>query len=154
MLIALLLACEAPQATRSDGEPAPALPAAVQALRERRRASLREALGPARAAEVGGLFEADPTAGAAHYTARCAPCHGPQGAGDGPEAPGPLADLARDGGYWSNAELLALLREGWPEAGHPPMAGGLDEAALLALGAHLLRLREAGPPQEAVGRIR
>lgn len=156
MALLVLWACAQPQARRDEGEPAAEVPAGVQALRVARREALRRSLGPASQAEVGGLFEADAAAGEALYLERCAPCHGVDGAGGGPGAPGPMVALGQAGTFFSNAERIALLREGWPEAGHVPLAGELGEAELLQLAAWVLRLSEPAPQPggEARGRIR
>jgi len=76
--------------------------------------------------------------GAEVYRVRCATCHGPEGAGDGPGARGmrnPPTDFragrfrlsAPDGGLPSDEVLDSVIREGRVEQGMPPWPGLLPE---------------------------
>ena len=73
------------------------------------------------------LVPPDPTQGEAIYTEKCAPCHGPQGLGDGPQAaqlPNPVspigsADLARQS---TPADWYSIVTEGNLERFMPPFS--------------------------------
>jgi mono/diheme cytochrome c family protein len=69
--------------------------------------------------------QAEIEAGAAIYAEECAACHGPTGAGDGPDSPGDLADLGNLATmtFVSQAELA----ERWIEA-HPEIGGDLADS--------------------------
>lgn len=68
--------------------------------------------------------ESETTAGAALYAQSCANCHGPQGAGDGPEATGDLASLADPALAISKSQADWLT--GWQSA-HPEAGGEWTE---------------------------
>jgi mono/diheme cytochrome c family protein len=78
--------------------------------------------------------KANPDAGHATYQAQCLLCHGPQGAGDGPAAPGlnPRPTALNTAAFWSGRSdeaLMARIRNGQP-GGHMPPFPGLNRTEL------------------------
>ena len=65
----------------------------------------------------------DPEAGKLIYEQRCAVCHGPQGQGDGPEAPflspRPGSLVSAGTSVKSDADLLAVIANGKPRTAMP-----------------------------------
>ncbi len=65
----------------------------------------------------------DPEAGKLIYEQRCAVCHGPQGRGDGPEAPflspRPGSLVSAGTSVKSDADLLAVIANGKPRTAMP-----------------------------------
>lgn len=80
------------------------------------------------------LDEAELAQGESRYAESCAACHGPQGAGDGPQAP---VDLPRfnDPVYVANASPVDWY-EGW-QAAHPEIGADWDEVAQYAVLEHM-----------------
>jgi high-affinity iron transporter len=77
---------------------------------------------------------ANPEAGHVTYTSQCLLCHGPQGAGDGPAAPGlnPPPPALNTAAFWSgrtDEALMTRIRNGQP-GGHMPPFPGLSRTDL------------------------
>lgn len=70
-----------------------------------------------------GASSGVPEAGKAIYEQRCAVCHGPQGRGDGPEAPflspRPGSLISAGTSVKSDADLLAVISNGKPRTAMP-----------------------------------
>ena len=66
------------------------------------------------------------------YDRRCAVCHGPQGRGDGPEAPflspRPSSLLSAATSVKSDAELLQIIEKGKPRTAMPAWKESLSDA--------------------------
>ncbi len=89
--------------------------------------------------------------GAQVYEARCAVCHGPGGAGDGPEAVGIMPDFS-DLALWaerSDAALFRAIRQEYPEM--HAVAEGLSEAESWAVVGYLRTLAVTGTPGAVAG---
>ena len=89
----------------------------------------------------GGLTADQVAVGQAIYEASCASCHGPEGRGDGPEAPQIMPDLASLE-YWgqsTNAAVLASISQGTPPV-MPAFADQLDASELAAVTAYVRAL--------------
>ena len=97
--------------------------------------------------------------GRAIYLERCAVCHGPQGRGDGPEAPflspRPGSLISAGSSVKSDAELLAVIANGKPRTAMPAWKDRLSEeqrGEVLAYIRSLIRFQPKPltppPPQE------
>lgn len=110
------------------------------------RDALRATLGAAYDAPVPGLDTADAAAGATLYATHCASCHGATGKGDGDAGralsppPSDLTDVfhAR---FYSDAGRVEIVRRGAAGTAMPGFADTLDDAAILAVYAHVRSLR-------------
>ena len=73
----------------------------------------------------------DPEPGRVIYEHRCVSCHGPQGRGDGPEAPflspRPASLISAGTSTKSDAELLNVIANGKPRTSMPPWKDLLTE---------------------------
>ncbi len=73
----------------------------------------------------------DPERGKPIFEQRCAVCHGPQGRGDGPEAPflspRPASLISAATSVKSDAELLATIANGKPRTAMPAWKDVLSE---------------------------
>ncbi len=92
--------------------------------------------------------EAPGPRGASIYALRCAPCHGPEGGGDGPAAASidPKPRNFRDAAFWHGrtAEQLRLVvRQGKPGTLMPPFEGVLSSAEIDDVVGHLESFRPA-----------
>jgi len=96
----------------------------------------------------------------AFYEARCATCHGPEGGGDGPAAPGMLPRPTNlHDRLWhaqvSDDELTKVILEGGPSRGlagtMPPSSDLEDRPELLMALVHFVRAFEAPAPAAATG---
>ncbi|WP_447975395.1 c-type cytochrome [Nitrospira sp. Kam-Ns4a] len=78
-----------------------------------------------------GLPPGDPQRGKPIFEQRCAVCHGPQGRGDGPEAPflspRPASLISAATSVKSDAELLATIANGKPRTAMPAWKDVLSE---------------------------
>lgn len=85
------------------------------------------ALGLAFAAQPVGI----PEQGRPIFESRCASCHGPQGRGDGPQAPflspRPASLISAGTSVKTDAELLAVITNGKPRTSMPAWNGVLSE---------------------------
>jgi high-affinity iron transporter len=84
------------------------------------------------------------------YETRCAPCHGADGAGDGPAAAAitPKPRNFRDPAFWSGRtaqQLRLVVRDGRPGTMMAPFAGALSDAQIDDVVAYLQRFRAATP---------
>ncbi|MGH7236812.1 MAG: c-type cytochrome [Nitrospiraceae bacterium] len=97
--------------------------------------------------------------GRAIYLDRCAVCHGPQGRGDGPEAPflspRPASLISAGTSVKSDAEFLAVIANGKPRTAMPAWKDRLSEEQrreVLAYIRSLIRFQPQSltppPPQE------
>ena len=97
--------------------------------------------------------------GRAIYLERCAVCHGPQGRGDGPEAPflspRPASLISAGTSVKSDAEFLAVIANGKPRTAMPAWKDRLSEEQrreVLAYIRSLIRFQPQSltppPPQE------
>lgn len=97
--------------------------------------------------------------GQALYLERCAVCHGPQGRGDGPEAPflspRPASLISAGSSVKSDTELLAVIANGKPRTAMPAWRDRLSEEQrreVLAYIRSLIRFQPKSltpqPPQE------
>ena len=97
--------------------------------------------------------------GRAIYVERCAVCHGPQGRGDGPEAPflspRPASLISAGTSVKSDAEFLAVIANGKPRTAMPAWKDRLSEEQrreVLAYIRSLIRFQPKSltppPPQE------
>jgi high-affinity iron transporter len=82
------------------------------------------------------------------YAERCAPCHGDQGAGDGPAAAAlvPKPRNFRDPEFWHGrtaVQLRLVVRDGKPGTLMSPFAGVLSDAEIDAVVAYLGTFRPA-----------
>ncbi|MDE3118552.1 MAG: cytochrome c [Nitrospirota bacterium] len=72
-----------------------------------------------------------PEQGRPIFEARCASCHGPQGRGDGPQAPflspRPASLISAGTSVKTDAELLAVITNGKPRTSMPAWNGLLTE---------------------------
>lgn len=93
------------------------------------------------------------------YLERCAVCHGPEGRGDGPEAPflspRPASLISAGSSVKSDAELLAVIANGKPRSAMPAWKDRLSEEQrreVLAYIRSLIRFQPKSltppPPQE------
>ncbi len=87
-------------------------------------------------------------AGHAVYVERCAPCHGDEGAGDGPAAAAlePRPRNFRAPEFWrdrTSAQLLATVRTGKPGTMMTPFEGVLSDAQITDVVAYLEHFRPA-----------
>jgi cytochrome c oxidase cbb3-type subunit 2/cytochrome c oxidase cbb3-type subunit I/II len=94
--------------------------------------------------------EAPAAAGKAIYDTRCSPCHGMDGAGDGPAAAAitPKPRNFRDREFWSgraDAQLRMVVKEGRPGTLMPPFEGVVSDAEIDAVVAYLRTFRPAAP---------
>jgi len=88
--------------------------------------------------------------GKAIYDTRCSPCHGMDGAGDGPAAAAitPKPRNFRDRDFWSgrtDTQLHAVVKEGRPGTLMPPFEGVVSDAEIDAVVAYLRTFRPAAP---------
>lgn len=90
-------------------------------------------------------------AGRALYLERCAPCHGDEGAGDGPAAaalePRPRNFRAPD--FWrdrTSAQLAGIVRKGKPGTMMTPFEGVLTDAQITDVVGYLEHFRPAAAP--------
>jgi mono/diheme cytochrome c family protein len=88
--------------------------------------------------------------GKAIYDTRCSPCHGMDGAGDGPAAAAitPKPRNFRDGEFWkarTDAQLHAVVKDGRPGTLMPPFEGVVSDAEIDAIVAYLRTFRPAAP---------
>jgi mono/diheme cytochrome c family protein len=88
--------------------------------------------------------------GKAIYDTRCSPCHGMDGAGDGPAAaaitPKPRNFRERD--FWSgrtDTQLHAVVKDGRPGTLMPPFEGVVSDAEIDAVVAYLRTFRPVAP---------
>jgi mono/diheme cytochrome c family protein len=88
--------------------------------------------------------------GKAIYDTRCSPCHGMDGAGDGPAAAAinPKPRNFRDHDFWrgrTDTQLHAVVREGRPGTLMPPFEGVVSDAEIDAVVAHLRTFQPTAP---------
>src|SRR5262245_46556185 len=91
---------------------------------------------------------ADLEKGKTVYETRCSPCHGPEGAGDGPAAAAltPKPRNFRDPAFWSGrtvAQLRLAVRDGRPGTLMAPFAGVLSDAEIDDVIAYVQSFRPA-----------
>lgn len=84
------------------------------------------------------------------YETRCAPCHGPEGMGDGPAAAAltPKPRNFRDAGFWNGRtvpQLRLAVRDGRPGTLMAPFAGVLSDAEIDDVVAYLQSFRPSAP---------
>jgi mono/diheme cytochrome c family protein len=94
--------------------------------------------------------EASPARGKAIFDTRCAPCHGMDGAGDGPAAAAitPKPRNFRDADFWKArtvAQLRLAVKEGRPGTLMPPFEGVLSDPEMDHVVAYLQTFRPASP---------
>ena len=82
-----------------------------------------------------GAGAVDLEKGKAVYETRCAPCHGPEGRGDGPAAAAltPKPRNFRDSGFWNGRtvpQLRLAVRDGRPGTLMAPFAGVLSDGEI------------------------
>ena len=97
---------------------------------------------------VGRAWAVEPGQGQTVYETRCAPCHGPDGAGDGPAAAAitPKPRNFRDPAFWNGRtaqQLRLVVRDGRPGTMMAPFAGALSDAQIDDVVAYLQRFRAA-----------
>jgi mono/diheme cytochrome c family protein len=115
---------------------------AMEATRER----LRATLGAAYDAPVAGLDGADIERGSTLFATHCATCHGANGKGDGPAAPGLLPPPANftdafHARYYSDAGRVEIIREGSPGTAMSPFKSVLNPQGVLDVYAYVRTLR-------------
>jgi mono/diheme cytochrome c family protein len=93
---------------------------------------------------------ADAAHGKGVYDVRCAPCHGENGAGDGPAAAAivPKPRNFRDPAFWkarSTQQLRLAVRDGRPGTLMAPFAGVLSDAEIDDVVTYVQSFRPAGP---------
>ena len=94
--------------------------------------------------------EASPASGKGIYVTRCAPCHGMDGAGDGPAAAAitPKPRNFRDADFWKTrtvAQLHLAVKEGRPGTLMPPFEGVVSDAEIDDVVGYLQTFRPASP---------
>jgi len=99
---------------------------------------------------VGRAWAAEPGQGQIVYETRCAPCHGADGAGDGPAAAAitPKPRNFHDPAFWNGRtaqQLRLVVRDGRPGTMMAPFAGALSDAQIDDVVAYLQRFRAAAP---------
>jgi mono/diheme cytochrome c family protein len=95
-------------------------------------------------------LEASPGSGKGIYITRCAPCHGMDGAGDGPAAAAitPKPRNFRDADFWKArtvAQLHLAVKEGRPGTLMPPFEGVVSDAEIDDVVGYLQTFRPASP---------
>jgi high-affinity iron transporter len=99
---------------------------------------------------IGAAHAEEASRGRIVYVTRCAPCHGPQGAGDGPAAAAitPKPRNFREPEFWNGrtrAQLLVVVRDGRPGTMMAPFAGVLSDADIEGVVDYLEAFRPRGP---------
>lgn len=107
-------------------------------------------LGAAKGAPAGPAAAAGvPERGKPIFDARCASCHGPQGHGDGPQAPflspRPASLVSAATSVKSDAELLAVIANGKPRTAMPAWKAELTEEERRDVLAYIRTLIHFGP---------
>lgn len=94
--------------------------------------------------------EAPSAGGKAIYDTRCSPCHGMDGAGDGPAAAAitPKPRNFRDPDFWkgrTKAQLHLVVKEGRPGTLMPPFEGVVSDAEIEDVVEYLHTFRPVAP---------
>ncbi len=99
---------------------------------------------------AGSAHGEDMARGRTVYVTRCAPCHGPQGGGDGPAAAAitPKPRNFRDAEFWNGrtrAQLRLVVRDGRPGTMMAPFAGVLSDGDIEEVATYVESFRPAAP---------